>query len=210
MLLTGQPLHAFDCDLVAGGAARSSAARATARRCTTLDDVERTLDSDVVLICDADGPTSIAGIMGGAALRGAADTTTRVLMEAATWNGPNIQRTSTRLGLRTEASGRFEKQLAARAGDGRRRPSPTRLMVELLTGARSSAGRSTSAAGPPPRRTVHLRDARRRGAARRRVPSCPSSAAILERLGFGVRTAPAGSTSPCRTRAAATSPARPT
>ena len=77
------------------------------------------------LIEDADGPTSIAGIMGGARSE-VNDTTTRVLMEAATWNGPNIQRTSTRLGLRTEASGRFEKQLQpeqAHGGAGARRRS---------------------------------------------------------------------------------------
>ena len=64
MLATGQPMHAFDFDLVAGG-------RLVVRRAldgetmTTLDDVERTLDADMLIICDDDGPTSIAGIMGG-------------------------------------------------------------------------------------------------------------------------------------------------
>ena len=64
MLLTGQPLHAFDWDLVAGG--QLVVRRASdGEKMTTLDDVERTLDSDMGLICDDDGPTSIAGIMGG-------------------------------------------------------------------------------------------------------------------------------------------------
>ena len=64
----------------------------------------------MVLIADDEGPTSIAGVMGG--LRSEVqDDTTRVLMEAANWDGPNIHRTSLRLGLRSEASGRFEKQI---------------------------------------------------------------------------------------------------
>ena len=85
---------------------------------TTLDDAERTLDPDVLLIADDEGPTSIAGIMGGQRSE-VQPTTTRVLMEAANWNGPNLQRTSQRLGLRTEASGRFEKGLAPEISDGR-------------------------------------------------------------------------------------------
>src|SRR5204862_10118 len=76
----------------------------------TLDGQTRTLDEDMVLIADDDGPTSIAGVMGGARSEVAGDTT-RVLLEAATWDGPNINRTSSRLGLRSEASGRFEKGL---------------------------------------------------------------------------------------------------
>jgi phenylalanyl-tRNA synthetase beta chain len=109
MLLSGQPLHAFDLDRVAG-------ARLTVRRAhdgeqvQTLDGQTRTLDSEMVLIEDADGPTSIAGLMGGARSEVEPDTT-RVLMEVATWNGPNIHRSSWALALRSEASGRFEKGL---------------------------------------------------------------------------------------------------
>ena len=97
MLLTGQPLHAFDFDLVAGGRLVVRRAR-DGEKMTTLDDVERTLDPDMLLICDDDGPDVDRRDHGRPALRGAADTTTRVLMEAANWNGPNLQRTSTRLG----------------------------------------------------------------------------------------------------------------
>jgi phenylalanyl-tRNA synthetase beta chain len=109
MLLTGQPLHAFDLDRVAG-------ARLTVRRAhdgeqlQTLDGQTRTLDAEMVVIEDAKGPTSIAGLMGGARSEVELDTT-RVLMEVATWNGPNIHRSSWALGLRSEASGRFEKGL---------------------------------------------------------------------------------------------------
>jgi phenylalanyl-tRNA synthetase beta chain len=81
MLASGQPMHAFDFDLVAGG-------RLVVRRAldgetlTTLDDVERTFTSDMCIICDDDGPTSIAGIMGGERSEVRPETT-RVLMEAA-------------------------------------------------------------------------------------------------------------------------------
>ena len=77
----------------------------------TLDGQTRTLDGEMVVIDDADGPTSIAGLMGGARSE-VQPQTTRVLLEVANWNGPNIHRTSWALGLRSEASSRFEKGLA--------------------------------------------------------------------------------------------------
>jgi phenylalanyl-tRNA synthetase beta chain len=109
MLLTGQPLHAFDLDRVAG--ARLTVRRAhDSEQVQTLDGQTRTLDSEMLLIEDADGPTSIAGLMGGARSEVAPDTT-RVLMEVANWHGPNIHRSSWALALRSEASSRFEKGL---------------------------------------------------------------------------------------------------
>src|SRR3712207_4324162 len=114
MLLTGQPLHAFDLDRVAGQ--RLIVRRASdGERLETLDGVVREFDTETVLVCDEDGPSGIGGIMGGARSE-VSEGTTRVLMEAATWVGPNILRTSNRLGLRTEASARFEKQLAPEQG----------------------------------------------------------------------------------------------
>ena len=104
---------------------------------TTLDGARRTLDADMVVIDDADGPTSIAGVMGGARSE-VHDDTTRVLMEAATWDGPNIQRTSAQLGLRSEASGRFEKGLSPEQAL-EAQVVATRLMVEL-SGARLVGG----------------------------------------------------------------------
>src|SRR5205085_2109062 len=109
MLVTGQPLHAFDLDRVAGR--RLVVRRAHDReQVETLDGQLRVLDSEMVVIDDDEGPTSIAGVMGGARSEIDGQTTT-VLMEAANWDGPNIHRTSLKLGLRSEASGRFEKQL---------------------------------------------------------------------------------------------------
>src|SRR6201999_4003503 len=103
MLLTGQPLHAFDWDLVAGGRLVVRPAR-DGEKMVTLDDVERTLDAGMSLIDDADGPTSIAGLMGGQRSE-VQPTTTRVLMEAANWDGPNLQRTSQRLRLGAAGGG---------------------------------------------------------------------------------------------------------
>ena len=187
MLLTGQPMHAFDFDLVAGGRLTVRRAR-ECERLTTLDDVERTLDPSICVIVDDEGPTSIAGIMGGERSE-VGETTTRVLMEAANWNGPNLQRTSARLGLRTEASGRFEKQLAPeQAMDGQ--IVATQLMLEL-TGARLVDGTIDEGGPGPAPATVRLRDAKVERLLGAAVPRA-ESAAILEALGFGVQEAEDG------------------
>ena len=156
MLMTSQPMHAFDLDRVAG-------AQLTIRRAKrgesveTLDGQRRTLDSDMVLIADADGPTSIAGVMGGARSEVASDTR-RVLMEAANWNGANIHRTSLKLGLRSEASGRFEKQLQPEQAIEAQAVA-TALMIEL-TGARVVPG-TIDIGGPGPEpNAIRLRDVR--------------------------------------------------
>jgi phenylalanyl-tRNA synthetase beta chain len=156
MLLTGQPLHAFDLDRVAGAelTVRRAAPGETAQ---TLDGQTRTLDEGMVLIADADGPTSIAGVMGGARSEVQEDTT-RVLMEVATWDGPNIHRTSLELGLRSEASGRYEKQLQPEQAMEAQAVA-TQLMTQLC-GARVRPG-TVDIGGPGPApRTIRLRDAR--------------------------------------------------
>src|SRR5947208_8048428 len=109
MLLCGQPLHAFDLDRVRGASIVVGKAH-DGEKMTTLDGVERTFQSPTALVCDAEGPSGVGGIMGGAVSE-VSGATTRVLMEAATWVGTNILSSSSRLGLRTEASTRFEKQL---------------------------------------------------------------------------------------------------
>jgi phenylalanyl-tRNA synthetase beta chain len=160
MLLSGQPLHAFDLDRVAG-------ARLTVRRAhdgeqvQTLDSQTRTLDPEMVVIEDADGPTSIAGLMGGARSEVEPDTT-RVLMEVATWNGPNIHRSSWALGLRSEASGRFEKGLQPEQCI-HAQALATQLMIDLC-GARVVPGTIDvgleSADWVASRPEIHLREAR--------------------------------------------------
>jgi phenylalanyl-tRNA synthetase beta chain len=156
MLLTGQPMHAFDLDRIAGGQLTVRKAKPN-ETVETLDGQTRTLDAEMVLIADGDGPTSIAGVMGGARSEVQADTT-RILMEAANWYGPNIHRTSLRLGLRSEASGRFEKQLQPEQAI-EAQAIAAQLMVELC-GARLKPG-TVDVGGPGPEpRTIRLRDAR--------------------------------------------------
>jgi phenylalanyl-tRNA synthetase beta chain len=161
MLLTGQPLHAFDLDRVAG-------ARLTVRRAAegeqvqTLDGQIRTLDSEMVLIADADGPTSIAGVMGGARSE-VGENTTRVLLEVANWDGPNIHRSSWALGLRSEASGRFEKGLQPEQCMYAQAVA-SRLMIDLC-GATLIPGTIDVGAGgrawtPPAPRRIGLRERR--------------------------------------------------
>ncbi len=110
MLVVGEPMHAFDLDLVAGSSLTVKAA-AAGEVVETLDGQSRELKAGELLIADSDGPTSIAGVMGGARSE-VSDSTTRVLLEAAVWDGPTIHDTSLRLALRSEASGRFEKGLS--------------------------------------------------------------------------------------------------
>jgi len=183
MLLSGQPLHAFDLDAVAGG--RLIVRRALdGETVATLDGSTRTLDSEMVVICDADGPTSIAGIMGGERSEvGAA--TTRVLLEAANWNGANIQRSAVRLGLRSEASARFEKGLSA-GSTLEAQAIATALLIELC-GARVLPG-TTDVGGPgadPP--AIELRP--QRVAALLGAEIAPERCAeILTALDFGVES----------------------
>jgi phenylalanyl-tRNA synthetase beta chain len=157
MLLTGHPLHAFDLDKVAGSELTVRRAN-DGEQIETLDGQTRTLDAEMLVIEDADGPTSIAGVMGGARSE-VGDGTTRVLMEVASWIGPNIHRTSNILGLRSEASGRFEKGLAPEQAMEAQIVA-TRLMVQL-TGATVIGGTIDAgpfAAEPWPDATIRLRE----------------------------------------------------
>jgi phenylalanyl-tRNA synthetase beta chain len=179
MLLTGQPMHAFDLDRIAGRELTVRLAR-DGETAATLDGQTRTLDQEMVVIADADGPTSIAGVMGGARSE-VQPSTTRVLMEAANWHGATVHRTSIKLGLRSEASGRFEKQLQPeQAMHGQ--AVATQLMIELC-GARVVPGTiDVGGPGPAPQ-TIRLRDARVSGLLGLELPRA-RSAEILRALEF--------------------------
>src|SRR5436190_14457661 len=181
MLLLGQPMHAYDLDRLAGPALNVRRA-AHGEKLVTLDGEERVLDSDTVLVCDAAGPTGIGGVMGGAASE-VSEETTRVAMEAATWNGPNILETSTRLALRTEASSRFERQLHPELALAAQRLA-ARMMVELC-GAKPAPGTIDVATPIPPAPRVRLRMARLEGLLGERIEP-DEVETILGRLGFGV------------------------
>jgi phenylalanyl-tRNA synthetase beta chain len=179
MLATAQPLHAFDLDRVRGGRIVVRKAR-DGERMTTLDGVERSFDADTALVCDAEGPSGIAGIMGGQVSE-VSDSTTRVLMEAATWVGTNILRSSAKLGLRTEASTRFEKQLHPEQAIAAQRLA-ARLMVELC-GARLVPGTLDAYPAPLDKRVLTLRPARVASLLGAEIPAADIRA-ILGRLGF--------------------------
>jgi phenylalanyl-tRNA synthetase beta chain len=109
MLEFGQPLHAFDYRYLNGK-------RIVVRRAenmetiTTLDGIHRILDNDTLVICDEKSPVAVAGVMGGE-FSGITDDTKIVVFESANFFGPSVRSTAKKLGLRTEASGRFEKGL---------------------------------------------------------------------------------------------------
>ncbi len=108
MLELGQPNHPYDLDRLPGGAFRVRRA-AAGETMTTLDDVARTFTTDDLLICDGeDTPIGIAGIMGGASSE-IHDGTTTVALEMAWFEPGGVARTAARLGLRSEASARFER-----------------------------------------------------------------------------------------------------
>ncbi len=139
MLEWGQPLHAFDYDVLVERAQRVGAAkptitvkRATAgEKFTTLDDLQRTLDEKMLMITDAAGPIAIAGVMGGQESEVSAKTTT-ILLEAATFEGINNRRTAAQLRLPSEASYRFARGVPATLN-----PLAARHAAELM---RQAAG----------------------------------------------------------------------
>lgn len=108
MLEMGQPMHAFDSRQVESGIVVRTTKEPTMFK--TLDGLERKLPEDVLLICNKEKPVAIAGIMGGEDSEVLEDTTS-ILLESATFEGPSTRKSSTKLGLRTEASARYEKMI---------------------------------------------------------------------------------------------------
>ncbi len=107
MLELGQPMHAFDNAIVDKIEVQTFDKDFTF---TTLDGVERNIDTNMLMITSDDKPVAIAGVMGGDASK-ISDDTTSLLLESATFNGVSVRKTTTRLGLRTDASMRYEKML---------------------------------------------------------------------------------------------------
>ncbi|HIS25462.1 MAG TPA: phenylalanine--tRNA ligase subunit beta [Candidatus Pullilachnospira intestinigallinarum] len=105
----GQPMHAYDLDTIANHEIIVRRAE-NGEKFVTLDGQERTMDEDVLMICDGEKAVGIGGIMGGENSM-ITDHVKNVLFEAACFDGPNIRRSAKRIGLRTDASGKFEKGL---------------------------------------------------------------------------------------------------
>ncbi|PZE20396.1 phenylalanine--tRNA ligase subunit beta [Paenibacillus xerothermodurans] len=109
MLEYGQPLHAFDADTLQNGHIEVRMAQ-PGEKLVTLDGVERTLEPHMLLITDGTKPVGLAGVMGGENSE-VTENTTRILLESAKFDGGTIRKTSRQLGLRSEASLRFEKEV---------------------------------------------------------------------------------------------------
>ncbi len=109
MLEYGQPMHAFDLRYLDGGKVIVRNAK-DGEKITTLDDQERILTPDMLVIADENKPVAVAGVMGGE-FSGIMDDTDTIVFESACFNGPNVRITAKKLGMRTEASARFEKGL---------------------------------------------------------------------------------------------------
>ena len=109
MLEYGQPMHAFDFACVGNNEIHVRTAR-EGESIRTLDGTERKLTPSMLCICDTDKPVAVAGVMGGENSEIVGDTA-MVLFESANFNGTSVRRTATALGMRTDASARFEKGL---------------------------------------------------------------------------------------------------
>jgi len=189
MLEIGQPSHAFDADLVPGGALGVRRA-AEGEQVETLDGAVRTLSAgDGVIVDASDRAIGIAGVMGGASTAVSTETQV-VLLEAAWWNPPDIARTSRRLGLRSEASARFEAGV-----DPEIAPWALARFAELAApGGVTLAPELVQAQGNlPPRPTVRVRTGRVNAILGTGLTP-PEMRACLEPIGFGV--GPAAEPSP--------------
>lgn len=131
MMELGQPLHAFDLAMLEDRQIIVRRAQA-GEQFTTLDDIERELDETVLMIADAKRDVAIGGVMGGQNSE-VSDTTRDILLESAHFNPSNIRKTSKKLGLSTEASHRFERDVDLLGADIALRRA-TKLIVELAGG----------------------------------------------------------------------------
>ena len=152
----GNPCHVFDLDRIAGGAliVRDARAGETLR---TLDERDRTLEPGDLVVADAERPTSLAGIIGGAGSEVSAGTT-RVVLEMATWDPIRVRTTARRLHIATDAAYRFQRGIDPRTID----PAAARAaeLIAELTGGAIARGVLAAGASPPEPRRVTLRPSR--------------------------------------------------
>ncbi len=152
LLDLGQPLHAFDLELLAGREVRVRRA-SPGETLRTLDGFERLLAEDDVVIADARRPIALAGIMGGADTEIRAETR-HVLLESATFHPQRVRRTARRLGLKTEASHRFER--GADRAMARTAVDACAALITRIGGGEVAVGVLDSAPGVVPRPVIAL------------------------------------------------------
>jgi phenylalanyl-tRNA synthetase beta chain len=187
MLETGQPMHAFDASKLSGPEIRVRRARA-GEKLATLDGTTRELDETMLVIADHDTAVAIAGVMGGASSEVSA-ATTRIALESAWFLPSSVRATSRKLGLKTEASMRFE-----RGADVMAPAIAIARALELFTkvgAGRLSGGVTDIWTKPTDPRRVPLRQTRLDAVLGTTVP--PKEAeTILGRLAFGLTAVPGG------------------
>jgi len=183
MLEMGQPMHAFDWARLAGGQLVIRRAR-PGEKMRTLDGAERTLDSDMLVIADAEKPVAVGGVMGGQDSE-ISTATRRIVLESAYFHPASIRRSSKKLGLKTEASTRFE-----RGGDIAAPVAALRRAAALLEKIGAGTPGAVVDVYPAPRSTIELTLRSRRIS---RILGIDVPAAdvprILEPLGFSLRAA---------------------
>jgi phenylalanyl-tRNA synthetase beta chain len=185
MLELGQPMHAFDMAKMRGGKIIVRRARA-GETMTTLDGKKRALSNDMLVIADAECAEDIGGVMGGASSEISA-ATTRVTFEAAYFTPSHIRATSRKLGLKTEASSRFER--------GADRTAPPRAMaralqlLEQIGGGRFTGDATDNYPTPHQPKTQRLDGDRIAGLLGMEVPVADVEK-ILTSLGFELTQAP--------------------
>lgn len=176
----GHPIHTFDADTISGRQVIIRRAE-EGETLETLDGAERPLLAGDIVVTDPSGPIALAGVMGGASTE-VSETTTSVLVEAANWHPPSILATSWRLGLRSEASARFERGV-----DPNLSALATARTVELVALTSGGVPRSRAVDCYPIPRTPWTVDLTARDVSRLLGPAPPfgDALALLERLGFG-------------------------
>jgi phenylalanyl-tRNA synthetase beta chain len=182
LLEYAQPLHAFDLAKLSGPEIQVRRAR-EGEKLLCLDGATRDLTTDMLVIADAERPVALAGVIGGEE-SAVTPETTDILLESATFNGPNVRQTSRTIGLRTEASARFERALPPElALAGARRAAS--LIAELGGGA---VHRDWADVYPRPQEPirVNLQPALIDGVLGTHVP-LEEAESILKRLNFHVK-----------------------
>jgi phenylalanyl-tRNA synthetase beta chain len=187
LLELGQPMHAFDAAKLVKNEIRVRTAR-QGERLTTLDGQDRALTTDMLMIADGERPVGVAGVMGGADSE-VTDATRSIVLESAYFNPLSVRRTSRALGLKTEASTRFER------GTDRMLPGPAlRRALELLEQIGAAKSRGTVIAGSATDIRLRVVSLRRQRISTLLGIDVPDAEVVrlLTSLGFDVTAAPEG------------------
>jgi phenylalanyl-tRNA synthetase beta chain len=182
MLEIGQPMHAYDLDTLRGNRIVVRHAR-EGEKLTTLDGVERALNPRQLVICDAERPVGVAGVMGGLDTE-VTDATTRILLESANFLNTSVRRTRNQPGLSTEASYRFERSVDPE-GTVAALNRFAELLAEVDGGKSRLSGVIDEYPAPPSPVTLQVRSSRASQLLGMEVASDDASA-YLKRLGFAV------------------------